>query len=112
MPGPTPDCFDSSPLYDVNFVSSTEGWAVGYGRILHTVDGGRNWEVQRRDDSFWEGDRFREPVNGWTVGYGWPILATTNGGATWSSQTAGTNYLLYDVDFVDDSYVGLTQDAF
>lgn len=33
------------PLLDVMFVSATEGFAVGaYALLLHTVDGGKNWE--------------------------------------------------------------------
>lgn len=35
----------SRPLLDVWFRNADEGWAVGaYGMIVHTNDGGRNWE--------------------------------------------------------------------
>lgn len=34
-------------LHGVNFVSSTEGWAVGdYGTILKTTNGGTTWTSQ------------------------------------------------------------------
>src|SRR5262245_40740480 len=34
-------------LFATCFVNEKEGWAVGdLGRIFHTVDGAKNWEVQ------------------------------------------------------------------
>ncbi|HEY5499613.1 MAG TPA: YCF48-related protein [Bacteroidales bacterium] len=34
-------------LYGVEFISSTEGWAVGAnGTILKTSDGGASWQIQ------------------------------------------------------------------
>ena len=37
-----PNSYDS--LYDIAFVDSQTGWAVGdFGTILHTADGGQTW---------------------------------------------------------------------
>lgn len=38
----------SDGLWDIYFINSNEGWAVGSkGRILHTKDGGKHWERQK-----------------------------------------------------------------
>ena len=38
---------DGIILYDVQFINSNEGWAVGAsGLIIHTIDGGEKWEQQ------------------------------------------------------------------
>jgi len=109
-----PDCFDDARLYGVSFVNSSEGWAVGgkpypwypatEGRILHTADGGQTWEVQQEYNSCLMAVHFVSRLHGWAVGESGRILTTINGGGTWTAQTAGTNYTLYGVDFVDDSY--------
>ena len=77
--------------YDVTFVDAQKGWvAGGWGRILHTDDGGTTWSVQS--------DRFSIPARlndvtfvddqrGWAVGTG-AAFHTTDGGVTWSSIEA------------------------
>ncbi len=109
-----PDCFDDARLYGVSFVNSSEGWVVGgkpypwypdtEGKILHTADGGQTWEVQQDYDSCLMAVHFVSRLHGWAVGENGGILTTINGGGTWTAQTAGTNYILHGVDFVDDSY--------
>lgn len=47
------------------------------------------------------GVSFVDDLRGWAVGTNGTILATTNGGATWSSRSSGVTTLLTDVDFVD-----------
>jgi photosystem II stability/assembly factor-like uncharacterized protein len=41
--------FPPSHLNDVFFLNAQEGWAVGYGAILHTTDGGTNWLTEAAD---------------------------------------------------------------
>ncbi|WP_044530250.1 WD40/YVTN/BNR-like repeat-containing protein, partial [Herbaspirillum sp. B65] len=37
-------------LTSVSFVDDKQGWAAGHGGvILHTVDGGKTWQLQRSD---------------------------------------------------------------
>lgn len=82
-------------FHSLDFVSATEGWVVGersggYGKILHTADGGATWTSQwenisplgLRDVAFWDAQ------TGWAVGEGASpntslILRTSDGGATW-----------------------------
>lgn len=113
-----PDSFDYSyTLYDVNFVAatpitSTMGWAVGMGYtaggyrslILHTTNGGENWDIQRQGNEGLWSLKFVNATHGWAVGPGGAIRATTDGGVTWQNQTAGTDYYLHDVHFVDTLY--------
>lgn len=48
---------------------------------------------------------FVDPPNvaGAIVGHGGVILRSTDGGATWSRQTSGTNRILVDVQFLDEN---------
>jgi len=81
-------------LCDVCFLDPDRGWAVGdRGVILHTKDGGRNWQPQAspvncRLESVW----FLDDRSGWIVG-GWThpfthrnsgvVLRTRDGGERW-----------------------------
>ena len=96
--------FDGSNLVGVSFANTMAGWTIGYGRIWHTANSGQSWDLQRSDISGLKAIESVSPQRAWTVGDSGRILATSNGGTTWSAQTASTNYHLYDVDFVDDSY--------
>jgi photosynthesis system II assembly factor YCF48-like protein len=42
--------------------------------------------------------------HGWAVGYDGTIVATTDGGATWTAQTSGTTNTLIWVSFVDANH--------
>ncbi|MCZ6574991.1 MAG: YCF48-related protein [Gammaproteobacteria bacterium] len=44
---------------------------------------------------------FVDAERGWAVGDGGTVLATTDGGRTWSVRDAGTTAALWSVDFVD-----------
>jgi photosystem II stability/assembly factor-like uncharacterized protein len=109
------------PLYEVSFVDANHGWAVGgigdvehgYGCIVHTTDGGGTWTYQYSDSTYplYAVD-FVDANTGWAAG-GWVdqspgplddaelILHTTNGGATWTTQTTETTYPMNDVFFLD-----------
>lgn len=106
---------NTSQLNSVYFIDSLNGWAVGNaGIILHTTDGGVNWNEQNFNsyptqistggvNSILRGRtlydvHFIDNQTGWAVGnanyyysgysywtYDFPvILKTSNGGATWS----------------------------
>jgi len=71
----------------VSFVDDKEGWAVGHlGVVLHTVDGGETWTMQRDDLS---SDRplftvwFKDSKLGFAGGLWGLLLKTTNGGNSW-----------------------------
>ncbi len=85
------------------FISSQEGWVVGYeGLILHTTNGGYDWETQHSDpDESLSGIFFIDDTEGWTVGWS-SIYHTTDAGVTWEKQVK-PNWPgdLYDVFFIN-----------
>jgi len=94
-------------IYDVNFASSSVGWAVGYseisglGSILKTTNSGSSWTLQSSPDEIIYSVRFISTSVGWAVGQGGAIYKTTDGGTNWSLQTSGVSDDIYGVDFVD-----------
>lgn len=74
-------------LTGVSFASEREGWAVGHsGVILHTVDGGENWTLQRSDvhvDRPLFGVHFFDAKHGVAVGLWSLVLTTSDGGLQW-----------------------------
>lgn len=112
-------------LTSVEFVNEKEGWAAGHDTlILHTSDGGRNWEIQYQDA--WTGGDIPKPIldilftdslNGFAVGAFGLVLGTKDGGKTWS--TIDTSALfdvlsdlglepepnLYSIKALDDGYL-------
>lgn len=94
----------------ISFITGNEGWAVTYDAyILHTVDGGVNWEVQ---DSIGYNPNFDLPLrdiefinadSGWAVGglSGRMIIARTiDGGENWTYEESAGNSLR-EVKFLD-----------
>ncbi len=109
----TKDEFET--LNDAHFINSKEGWAVGnLSTILHTTDGGVNWEMQKAPlDATLQSVYFTDSKNGIAVGginlnaanelYGWNsvtmketdaqywnytygvIFKTSDGGKTWTA---------------------------
>jgi len=80
-----------------SFIDKAQGWAVGTdvglgSLVLHTLDAGKHWTVQLRDDHDFPlvGVSFVDALHGWAivstgtlVGY---VIATVDGGRTWHSQ--------------------------
>lgn len=74
----------SAKLYDVDFVSNTDGWAVSSDVILNTNDGGLTWETLNDTIMAYSVD-FVDKNNGWVVGGG--AFRTRDGGKTWSKDS-------------------------
>ncbi|MES2113767.1 MAG: YCF48-related protein [Pseudomonadota bacterium] len=77
-------------LTGVSFATEKEGWAVGHaGVVLHTVDGGERWELQR---SAPDQDRplfavhFFDASRGVAVGLWSLVLTTGDGGRHWTER--------------------------
>lgn len=127
--------FSFFTLYDVYFIDDQNGWAAGntewywedggykyYGAILHTSDGGTNWEEQG-SELYEEGSdflavQFFDSENGWVLEdgfydeeleeYGIFLANTTDGGTTWSWVRTGiAGSMTYDGSlFFTDSLTG------
>lgn len=98
----------SGDLYSLQFISANEGWIVGgAGRILHTLDSGLSWELQREGQAtLWNclnDIDFVDSEYGWAVGFKGQIWHTKNGGKNWELQqsTIFIDDILYSVDFMN-----------
>lgn len=89
-------------LTTIFFIDDKEGWVGGHDTlILHTTDGGENWEVQY-EDPITGGDIpkpildivFKDKNNGYATGAYGLMLVTSDGGQNW--QTVDTSGL-YDL---------------
>ena len=92
-------------LTSLSFIDDKHGWAAGHGGIIiHTMDGGQNWEVQRESS----------PVNlplfdiqfvskniGYASGAYDTLLKTVDGGKSWSSIPTGTDAIYNGLFFHD-----------
>jgi photosystem II stability/assembly factor-like uncharacterized protein len=87
-------------LRDVNFSSTSTGWALGDGIVLATTDGGRHWQkLAEPAQGTLRRVHFSSPSEGWGIAGGSDqggdgpmmptgatrLVHTTNGGRTWSA---------------------------
>ena len=104
-----------SPLNSICMTSQSAGWVVGdFGLVAKTTDGGKTWQLedvsQQRTSA---GQRvtvgevrfnavyFVDAESGWIVGDAGVILATSNGGKSWSLQEGPIRENLRGVYFRD-----------
>jgi len=85
-------------LYRISFADENNGWAVADTTpdsligsveriILHTSDGGKNWQILKRILKPLTSIFFLDETIGWAVDNGFgDILYTSNGGIDWESQ--------------------------
>lgn len=99
------DIPDSGNWYPaMAFSDSKTGWAVGWGGLSKSEDGGRHWtrvEFPPEDRGALRQVRFVDAKTGWLVGGAGLILATRDGGKTWRRQASGTNKDLIAIEAVD-----------
>ncbi|MBQ0720319.1 MAG: hypothetical protein KBT88_02240 [Gammaproteobacteria bacterium] len=91
-----------SLLTTIFFIDDNEAWVGGHDTlILHTTDGGKNWQIQY-EDPITGGDIpkpvldivFKDKNNGYAIGAYGLMLITNDGGANWNTvDTTG----LYDL---------------
>ena len=96
---------EAESLFDLDFIDSFNGWAVGkLGLVLHTQDGGRTYEeLPAATDRHLHGVKFIDPAEGWVVGEDGTIMRTADGGQSWLPQTSGVAETLRGVEFIDSS---------
>lgn len=100
------------------FIDSTYGWVAGdSGTVIHTSNGGVNWNLQNTGitDYAIEDIFFLNRRLGWAIAndfyyYGTFILKTTNGGGTWSNSRFPDTTLLFRTVCFTDSLTGFLGD--
>ncbi len=104
---------------DISFINQEEGWYVnGFGKIFHTADGGKTWELQlEKQGSFFRTIQFLDENVGFvgTVGTDYfpnvmdtiPLYGTIDGGKTWSPVEYDGPYVkgLCAFDYVKEQYI-------
>jgi photosystem II stability/assembly factor-like uncharacterized protein len=94
-------------VWGMSFIDASQGWALhGNGEalvVVATTDGGKSWSQRSSDPITFipSALTFADEMHGWIVGVGGNILATRDGGITWTPQASGTTGSLEDVVFVD-----------
>ena len=78
--------------------------AIAAAAPSSTGDGGWFWQNPLPQGNDLSCVAFSDAAHGWAVGADGTILATSNGGATWSGQSSGTTSDLYGVAFSDASH--------
>jgi len=97
-PGSTPPAIATggtgtvAALASVEFVSASQGWVAGAGRILATRDGGRTWHKQYSGSAKLDQIDFIDATHGWAVGTD-ELLTTDDGGATWTALPEPCGYI-------------------
>ena len=82
----------------------------GTGAIARTSNGGTDWNSSIFPQGM-QGIDFPKPEVGFAVGFVGTILKSSDLGLTWSAQTSGTFFDLFDVHFASDGLTGLAVGA-
>ncbi len=100
-------------FFNLFFLNDRIGWVVGQrGTIIHTVDGGEHWELQKSDDpiSQLRAVQFIDSKTGWIAGiksregeWSGVVLHTTDGGIHWEAQYTARGVGLHNVAFNDNN---------
>lgn len=104
----------NSTLRSLSFVDSLTGWAAGEsGTIIHTSDGGENWEIQNSTiQTFITDIYFTDNQNGWAITlkdvfpFNTIVLKTTNGGTDWIAEDFQDTTAFMRTIFFFDSLIG------
>ena len=109
-------------FHGLQFVDGLHGWTVQYldscsvscaGELLATEDGGATWTVRSRAKGVFSSFRFIDPLRGWAVETDWwtyydangpatRLLATSDGGRTWSQELEGAP--VYEIAVLDGTH--------
>jgi len=91
-------------LYSVSVINGQKIWAVGaMGIILHSFDGGKNWEIQETKVlNSLNSVVFENEKIGSIVGERGIILETKNGGKDWEIKQQNKKYHLFAAAYTKD----------
>ncbi|MCP4579804.1 MAG: hypothetical protein GY846_26330, partial [Deltaproteobacteria bacterium] len=92
-------------LTSLSFIDEKEGWAAGHGGVIvHTTDGGENWEVQRESSPLnlpLFDIQFVSKDIGYACGAYDTLLKTIDGGKSWNSLPTGLDNIYNGLFFHD-----------
>src|SRR4029079_13896988 len=102
-------CDDVFFFDETNGVTSGVVWD-GTGAIATTSNGGSDWTTSLFPSGM-QGMDFPKPDSGFAVGFAGTIMKSNDSGNTWSPQTSGTFFDLFDVHFTSAGQTGLVTGA-
>jgi len=102
-------CDDVFFFDETNGVTSGVVWD-GTGAIATTSNGGSDWTTSLFPSGM-QGMDFPKPNSGFAVGFAGTIMKSNDSGNTWSPQTSGTLFDLFDVHFTSAGQTGLVTGA-
>ena len=90
---------------DIQFFDERNAYIAGeFGSLLKTTDAGANWEylAPMPDEFYPQSMYFADLDRGWSAGLGGVVLATEDGGQSWSTQSTGSLVTLYTLAKIDE----------
>ena len=94
-------------IWAVYFTTLTEGWAAAEGgKLLHTTDGGSDWQVIQIGNQFTDDFMDLTFVNentGWVCGSNSKMFKTTNAGQNWFELSVPTTSVIRSMCFLNES---------
>lgn len=99
---------DSFPfsINDVAVVDAQTSYAVGYGALLQTKDGGQNWQQLNLTDDNYRSLFVVDKDNVWTVGFNGTIAHITDNGSKQTKIKNGQNPLSNTDRYLDIKFKG------
>lgn len=98
LPMFTPNAFES-----MWFTSGKKGFALSFGRVVMTTDGGDTWQIMNSDTMTKLNSIFFSDQNtGYAVGDGGRIIKTVDGGSTWEILNHNYTNQLNSLYFTDN----------
>lgn len=93
-------------LNDIEVVNPQMAYVSGYGAVLKTIDGGKNWNITDVKNDNFTAVHASGINEAWTCGYNGNIFHTKDGGNTWERKRNGNDltkprYQLLDILFTD-----------
>lgn len=87
---------------DIFFLDDQTGWMIDdMGKIYRTSNGGINWNLQHRLNTFLFRIRFVDQSTGFALGFG-NIFKTVNGGISWTSLPLERTTFFTALEFVNE----------
>ncbi len=95
-------------LRDIYFTSLSDGYMVGSGAALKTLDGGVNWSYMDIKGDFFRAIQFVTSNTGYIVGDMGSIYKTPDAGITWNklrgqNKLTGSKYHFTDILFLNEN---------
>ncbi len=99
-------------IWSVYFTDLNNGWAAAEGgKLLHTTDGGNNWEILQVGDPYLDDFMdltFTDENTGWVCGKNHSMYKTTDGGAAWAQVNVPTTSDIRAMSFLNDTLGWIT----